>query len=138
MKDQEEKQNDQDIRTLNKASIAEALIAQIPELDRPHAKLIVETFFELIAEHLEKGDTVKIPGLGNFSVRDKVARPGRNLKTGETVTITERRVVTFHPSGTLNAHPPHARRPQGQGISGLNLNLLFSKSSGNISLLFGA
>ena len=97
MKDQEEKQDDQDIRTLNKASIAEALIAQIPELDRPHAKLIVETFFELIAEHLEKGDTVKIPGLGNFSVRDKVARPGRNL------TITERRVVTFHPSGTLNA-----------------------------------
>ena len=63
MKDQEEKQDDQDIRTLNKASIAEALIAQIPEL----------------------------------------ARPGRNLKTGETVTITERRVVTFHPSGTLNA-----------------------------------
>ena len=82
MKDQEEKQDDQDIRTLNKASIAEALIAQIPDLDRPHAK---------------------IPGLGNFSVRDKVARPGRNLKTGETVTITERRVVTFHPSGTLNA-----------------------------------
>lgn len=103
MKDQEEKQDDQDVRTLNKASIAEALIAQIPDLDRPHAKLIVETFFELIAEHLEKGDTVKIPGLGNFSVRDKVARPGRNLKTGETVTITERRVVTFHPSGTLNA-----------------------------------
>ena len=46
---------------------------------------------------------MKIPGLGNFSVRDKVARPGRNLKTGETVTITERRVVTFPPSGTLNS-----------------------------------
>ena len=92
-----------DVRTLNKASIAEALLEQIPDLDRPHAKLIVESFFELIVEHLEKGDTVKIPGLGNFSVRDKVARPGRNLKTGETVTITERRVVTFHPSGTLNA-----------------------------------
>ena len=58
---------------------------------------------------------MKIPGLGNFSVRDKVARPGRNLKTGETVTITERRVVTFHPSGTLNARvtknllPPELR-----------------------------
>ena len=78
-------------------------MAQNAEIDRPHAKLLVETFFELIVEHLERGDTVKIPGLGNFSVRDKVARPGRNLKTGETVTITERRVVTFHPSGTLNA-----------------------------------
>lgn len=104
-----------DVRTLNKASIAEALLEQIPDLDRPHAKLIVESFFELIVEHLEKGDTVKIPGLGNFSVRDKVARPGRNLKTGETVTITERRVVTFHPSGTLNARvtnnllPPELR-----------------------------
>lgn len=105
----------QDVRTLNKASIAEALLEQIPDLDRPHAKLIVESFFELIIEHLEKGDTVKIPGLGNFSGRDKVARPGRNLKTGETVTITERRVVTFHPSGTLNARvtknllPPELR-----------------------------
>jgi len=79
------------------------LVDHVAGLDRPHAKLIVETFFELVAEHLEKGDTVKIPGLGNFSVRDKVARPGRNLKTGETVTITERRVVTFHPSGTLNS-----------------------------------
>ena len=87
-----------EIYTLNKASLAEALVDHVAGLDRPHAKLIVETFFEL-----EKGDTVKIPGLGNFSVRDKVARPGRNLKTGETVTITERRVVTFHPSGTLNS-----------------------------------
>ena len=92
-----------EIYTLNKASLAEALVDHVAGLDRPHAKLIVETFFELVAEHLEKGDTVKIPGLGNFSVRDKVARPGRNLKTGETVTITERRVVTFHPSGTLNS-----------------------------------
>ena len=87
-----------EIYTLNKASLAEALVDHVAGLDRPHAKLIVETFFELVAEHL-----VKIPGLGNFSVRDKVARPGRNLKTGETVTITERRVVTFHPSGTLNS-----------------------------------
>ena len=86
-----------EIYTLNKASLAEALVDHVAGLDRPHAKLIVETFFELVAEHLE------IPGLGNFSVRDKVARPGRNLKTGETVTITERRVVTFHPSGTLNS-----------------------------------
>ena len=92
-----------EIYTLNKASLAEALVDHVAGLDRPPAKLIVETFFELVAEHLEKGDTVKIPGLGNFSVRDKGARPGRNLKTGETVTITERRVVTFHPSGTLNS-----------------------------------
>lgn len=95
--------SDQDCRTLNKASLAETVLESYPSIDRVRAKMLVEEFFHLISEHLEKGDTVKIPGLGNFSVRDKVARPGRNLKTGETVTITERRVVTFHPSGTLNA-----------------------------------
>lgn len=95
--------SEQDVHTLNKATLAEAVLESYPTIDRVRAKTIVEEFFRLIGEHLEKGDTVKIPGLGNFSVRDKVARPGRNLKTGETVTITERRVVSFHPSGTLNA-----------------------------------
>ena len=93
----------QDCITLNKAALADVVVSRIEGLDRQTAKILVEEFFELIARHLERGDTVKIPGLGNFSVRQKVARPGRNLKTGETVTISERRVVTFHPSGTLNA-----------------------------------
>ena len=93
---------DSEVYTLNKASLSDALVEHNRELDPQRARLIVDTFIELIAEHLEKGDTVKIPGLGNFSVRDKTARPGRNLKTGETVTIAERRVVSFHPSGTLN------------------------------------
>ena len=94
---------DKEVHTLNKAGLAEAIMDSNPSIDRAHAKFIVEEFFNLIVDRLEQGDTVKIPGLGNFSVRDKVARPGRNLKTGETVTITERRVVTFHPSGTLNS-----------------------------------
>ncbi len=93
----------QDCITLNKAALAEAVVSKVENIDRQSAKVLVEEFFEMIARHLEQGDTVKIPGLGNFSVRQKVARPGRNLKTGETVTISERRVVSFHPSGTLNA-----------------------------------
>ena len=93
----------QDCITLNKAALADVVVTKVEGLDRQAAKVLVEEFFEMIAHHLEQGDTVKIPGLGNFSVRQKVARPGRNLKTGETVTISERRVVTFHPSGTLNA-----------------------------------
>ncbi len=88
-------------QTLNKARLADAIQRRYA-IDRSQAKLYVETFFKLISAHLAAGDTVKIPGLGNFTVRDKVARPGRNLKTGATVMITERRVVTFHPSGTLN------------------------------------
>ena len=90
-------------RTLNKAGLADKIVERIPDLDRPRAKLIVEAFFELLRSNLEEGCTLKIAGVGNFTVRDKVARPGRNLKTGEVVTITERRVVSFHPSGTLNA-----------------------------------
>ena len=97
--------------TLNKAGLAEVLMQHF-DIDRPTAKGFVEGFFELISEHLVRGDTIKIPGLGNFSVRDKVARPGRNLKTGETVIITERRVVTFHPSGTLNARVTENLVPQ--------------------------
>ena len=93
----------QDCITLNKAALADVVVTKVEGLDRQAAKVLVEEFFEMIARHLEQGDTVKIPGLGNFSVRQKVARPGRNLKTGEVVTITERRVVSFHPSGTLNA-----------------------------------
>lgn len=89
--------------TLNKAMLAETIAENVPELDRQKAKELVEDFFDHLFSHVSAGDTVKIPGLGNFSSRDKVARPGRNLKTGAEVTISARRVVTFHPSGTLNA-----------------------------------
>ena len=58
-----------EIYTLNKASLAEALVDHVAGLDRPHAKLIVETFFELVAEHLEKGDTVKVSATSRFATR---------------------------------------------------------------------
>ena len=88
--------------TVNKAALAELIFEQ-HGIDRHDGKIFVDKFFEIIIEQLKHGAVVKIPGLGNFSVRDKNARPGRNLKTGESVQIDERRVVNFHPSGTLNA-----------------------------------
>lgn len=88
--------------TINKAALAEVIFER-HGIDRHDGKQFVDRFFELIIEHLKRGHVVKLPGLGNFSVRDKNARPGRNLKTGATVLINERRVVNFHPSGTLNA-----------------------------------
>ena len=86
--------------TINKASLAEAIWEE-HGIDRRDGKVFVDRFFELIIEELKKGSVVKLPGLGNFTVRDKNARPGRNLKTGDVVMINERRVVNFHPSGTL-------------------------------------
>lgn len=82
--------------TLTKADIAERLTDKF-NLDRQESKILVELFFEEIRVALEKGDTVKLSGFGNFSIRDKKSRPGRNPKTGENVAITARRVVTFRP-----------------------------------------
>ena len=88
--------------TVNKAALAEVIFER-HGIDRHDGKQFVDRFFALIIEHLKQGHVVKLPGLGNFSVRDKNERPGRNLKTGETVLLNERRVVNFHPSGTLNS-----------------------------------
>lgn len=82
--------------TLTKADIAERLTDKL-NLDRQESKILVELFFEEIKVALEKGETVKLSGFGNFAIRDKNSRPGRNPKTGENVAITARRVVTFRP-----------------------------------------
>jgi len=63
----------------------------------------VESFFEEVRLSLENGDGVKLSGFGNFQLRDKPQRPGRNPKTGEEIPITARRVVTFHASQKLKA-----------------------------------
>ena len=64
---------------------------------------MVEHFFEEIRIALERGDAVKLSGFGNFQLREKPQRPGRNPKTGEEIPITARRVVTFHASQKLKA-----------------------------------
>ena len=86
---------------LTKADLARMLIQEIPALSRPDAALFVEQFFEEIRLALEKGEEVKLPGFGNFTLRNKRQRPGRNPRTGEDVIISPRRVVTFHPSQKL-------------------------------------
>lgn len=70
-------------------------------LNKREAKNFVESFFEEISTQLEGNVSVKLSGFGNFQLRDKAPRPGRNPKTGEDVPITARRVVTFHPSQKL-------------------------------------
>ena len=93
--------------TLTKSELAELLFAQVG-LNKREAKEMVEAFFEEIRTGLEQGDIVKLSGFGNFSVRDKASRPGRNPKTGEMVPISARRVVSFHASQKLKEQVEHA------------------------------
>jgi integration host factor subunit alpha len=79
--------------TLTKAELADMLFERVG-LNKREAKDMVESFFE---------DSVKLSGFGNFQLREKPQRPGRNPKTGEEIPITARRVVTFHASQKLKA-----------------------------------
>ena len=88
--------------TLTKAELAELLFERVG-LNKREAKDMVDTFFEEIRHALQRGDSVKLSGFGNFQLRDKPQRPGRNPKTGEAIPITARRVVTFHASQKLKA-----------------------------------
>lgn len=89
-----------DLPTLTKAELADA-VSGGTRLGRREAADLVDTFFALLTRTLARGEEVKLPGLGNFGVRQKAQRPGRNPRTGESVPITARRVVTFHPSAKL-------------------------------------
>jgi len=87
---------------LTKADMAEHLFEELG-LNKREAKELVEMFFEEIRAALEDGRQVKLSGFGNFDLRDKNERPGRNPKTGEEIPITARRVVTFRPGQKLKA-----------------------------------
>ena len=87
---------------LTKAEIAEALFNQLG-LNKREARELVDLFFEEVRGALSDGEQVKLSGFGNFQLREKPQRPGRNPKTGEEIPITARRVVTFHASQKLKA-----------------------------------
>ncbi|MFM1906784.1 MAG: hypothetical protein RLZZ591_461 [Pseudomonadota bacterium] len=85
---------------LTKAHLSDLLFDQIG-LNKRESKDMVDAFFELISGSLVDGADVKITGFGNFHIRTKAPRPGRNPRTGEDVPIDARRVVTFHASHKL-------------------------------------
>jgi integration host factor subunit alpha len=88
--------------SLTKAEIADHLFEEVG-LNKREAKEFVDSFFEAIRDALESGDNVKLSGFGNFQLREKNQRPGRNPKTGEEIPISARRVVTFRPGQKLRA-----------------------------------
>lgn len=85
---------------LTKAELADLLFENVG-LNKREAKDMVESFYEEIRIALQNGEGVKLSGFGNFQLREKPQRPGRNPKTGEEIPITARRVVTFHASQKL-------------------------------------
>jgi len=91
---------------LTKAEIADSLCESLA-IRKKEAKEMVEVVFEEIRAALSAGESVKISGFGNFELRDKAERPGRNPKTGKDVPISARRVVTFKPGHKLKAKVEH-------------------------------
>jgi integration host factor subunit alpha len=94
--------DDDDAPTLTKAELAELLFERLG-LNKRESKDMVEAFFEFVHASLARGDDVKLSGFGNFQVRRKAPRPGRNPRTGESIPIRARNVVTFHASHKLKA-----------------------------------
>jgi integration host factor subunit alpha len=88
--------------SLTKADIADRLFNEVG-LNKREAKEFVDAYFEVIRQALETGENVKLSGFGNFQLRVKNQRPGRNPKTGEEIPISARRVVTFRPGQKLRA-----------------------------------
>ena len=85
---------------LTKAHLADLLFDQIG-LNKRESKDMIDSFFDLVSDSLVEGTDVKISGFGNFQIRTKAPRPGRNPRTGESIPIEARRVVTFHASHKL-------------------------------------
>jgi integration host factor subunit alpha len=88
--------------SLTKAEIADRLFDEVG-LNKREAKEFVDAFFEAIKNSLAQNENVKLSGFGNFQLREKNQRPGRNPKTGEEIPISARRVVTFRPGQKLRA-----------------------------------
>jgi integration host factor subunit alpha len=88
--------------SLTRVNMAESLFNELG-LSKTEARELVELFFEELVATLAVGEQVKLSGFGNFDLRDKKERPGRNPKTGEKVMISARRVVTFRPGQKLKA-----------------------------------
>jgi integration host factor subunit alpha len=88
--------------TLTKADLADNLTNKFG-LNKHDAKQLIDALFEELRLSLSKGEEIKLSGFGNFAVRMKKPRPGRNPKSGEEVVVTARQVVTFHPGQKLKA-----------------------------------
>jgi integration host factor subunit alpha len=104
---------------MTKAEIVQTLYNKVGGFSRKESAELVDLVFEMMKETLGRGEKIKISGFGNFVLRDKRQRPGRNPQTGQPINITERRVLTFKASQILKqALNPHASVANGSGSGG--------------------
>jgi integration host factor subunit alpha len=108
--------------SMTKAEIIDAVYEKVGGFSKKEAAEIVEAVFDTMKEVLANGEKIKISGFGNFVVRAKKERVGRNPQTGAPIPISARRVLTFKPSqvlkGVLNPHRDHTRKEPPRGMSG--------------------
>jgi integration host factor subunit alpha len=101
-----------DTPTLTKAELSELLFDRLG-LNKRESKDMVEAFFEIVHGSLVQAQDVKLSGFGNFNIRRKASRPGRNPRTGESIPIKARNVVTFHASHKLKSIVQGDTPPEG-------------------------
>ena len=99
--------------TLTKSDMIEHLMSHL-NLTRQEGRCLVENFFDELSESLIDGKEVKLSGFGNFELKDKNSRPGRNPKTGEPVAVSARRVVTFRAGHKLKSRVEKHVKPEDQ------------------------
>src|SRR4029077_1160479 len=104
-----------DETSMTKAEIVQALYTRVGGFSRKESAELVDLVFEMMKETLARGEKIKVSGFGNFVLRDKRQRPGRNPQTGDPIKISERRVLTFKASQILKQalNPRHASRSEG-------------------------
>src|ERR1700683_4296096 len=102
---------------MTKAEIVQALYSRVGGFSKKESADMVDLVFEMMKETLGQGEKIKISGFGNFVLRDKRQRPGRNPQTGDPIKISERRVLTFTGSQILK-HSLNPRLDGGHGPSG--------------------
>src|SRR3984893_11997983 len=119
---------------MTKAEIVQALYSKVGGFSRKESAELVDLVFEMMKETLGRGEKIKISGFGNFVLRDKRQRPGRNPQTGEPIKISERRVLTFKASqilkqaltprraSTSNGHPTPASTASASGPAAGNVS----------------
>ena len=116
---------------MTKAEIVQTLYSKVGGFSRKESAELVDLVFEMMKETLGHGEKIKVSGFGNFVLRDKRQRPGRNPQTGQPINITERRVLTFKASQilkqALNQHVPAVvanGSAAGVGLSGAVVDAL--------------
>jgi integration host factor subunit alpha len=107
---------------MTKAEIVQALYSKVGGFSRKESAELVDLVFEMMKDTLGRGEKIKVSGFGNFVLRDKRQRPGRNPQTGQPIRISERRVLTFKASQilklALNLRPGEVHNGAGPNAAG--------------------